>query len=133
MLSRVREDVADARRRLTPNVVASANPRDRPSSRKRRRPGNSAIREIRKLQATTDFLIPKLPFARIVKDICGNYETVNKWAAEGLLALQTAAESYLTGLFEDAMLCAIHAGRVTLMLKDLHLARRIRGDNQYHF
>ena len=54
-----------------------------------------------------------------------------RWAAEGLLALQTAAESYITGLFEDAMLCAIHARRVTLMIKDIHLARRIRGEQQY--
>ena len=44
------------------------------------------------------------------------------------VAFQVAAESYLTGLFEDTNLCAIHAGRVTIMAKDVSLARRIRGD-----
>ncbi len=44
-----------------------------------------------------------------------------------MLALQEAAESYLTGLFEDAQLCAIHAKRITIMKKDFDLARRIRG------
>lgn len=44
-----------------------------------------------------------------------------------MLALQEAAESHLVGLFEDANLCTIHAKRVTIMPKDLQLARRIRG------
>ncbi len=43
-------------------------------------------------------------------------------------ALQEACEAYLSGLFEDANLCAIHARRVTVMKKDMDLARRIRGD-----
>lgn len=43
------------------------------------------------------------------------------------MALQESAEDYLVGLFEDANLCAIHAKRVTIMVKDLQLARRIRG------
>lgn len=45
-----------------------------------------------------------------------------------VLALQEAAESYLIGLFEDSNLCAIHAKRVTVMPKDIQLARRIRGE-----
>jgi len=46
------------------------------------------------------------------------------------LAIQEAAEAYMTSLFEDANLCAIHAKRVTLMSKDIDLARRIRGERQ---
>jgi len=45
-----------------------------------------------------------------------------------ILALQEAAEAYLVGLFEDSNLCAIHAKRVTLMAKDMHLALRLRGE-----
>ena len=45
-----------------------------------------------------------------------------------MLALQESAEAYLVGLFEDTNLCAIHAKRVTIMTKDLQLARRIRGE-----
>lgn len=51
-----------------------------------------------------------------------------RFTGDALKALQEACEGYLTGLFEDANLCAIHARRVTVMKKDLDLARRIRGD-----
>lgn len=51
-----------------------------------------------------------------------------RFQSQALLALQEAAESYLVGLFEDTNLCAIHAKRVTIMSKDMALARRIRGD-----
>jgi histone H3/H4 len=57
----------------------------------------------------------------------GENEGFLRWKAEALLALQTAAEAYLVHLFEDANLCAIHAKRVTIMPKDIQLARRIRG------
>ena len=50
-----------------------------------------------------------------------------RWQAAALVALQEAAEAHLVGLFEDANLCAIHAKRVTIMVKDMQLARRIRG------
>jgi histone H3/H4 len=79
------------------------------------RPGTVAIREIRKYQRSTDLLIRKLPFQRIVKDIAheSNSELV---------------EAYLVGLFEDTNMCAIHARRVTIMVRDVKLARRIRGE-----
>lgn len=51
-----------------------------------------------------------------------------RFQSQAILALQEAAEAYLVGLFEDTNLCAIHARRVTIMTKDLHLARRIRGE-----
>ncbi len=58
----------------------------------------------------------------------------NAWRADlrfqslAVLALQEACEAYLVGLFEDTNLCAIHAKRVTIMPKDIQLARRIRGE-----
>ena len=51
----------------------------------------------------------------------------------GLVHLQEATEAYLVGVFEDSQLCAIHAKRVTVMKKDLELARRIRGDDHHDF
>ena len=50
-----------------------------------------------------------------------------------MIALQESAEAYLTGVFEDSNLCAIHANRVTVMKKDMDLARRIRGDRQVDY
>eukprot|EP00878_Enallax_costatus_P004753 GHUV01005003.1.p2 GENE.GHUV01005003.1~~GHUV01005003.1.p2 ORF type:complete len:155 (+),score=38.40 GHUV01005003.1:295-759(+) len=94
----------------------------------RYRPGTRALQEIRKYQKSTDLLIRKLPFARVVREI-GNQVAPEpfRWTAEALLALQEATEDFMVHLFEDCNLCAIHAKRVTIMPKDLQLARRIRG------
>jgi histone H3 len=92
------------------------------------RPGTVALREIRKYQKSTDLLIRKLPFQRLVKEIAQDYKTDLRFQSAAIMALQEAAEAYLTGLFEDANLCAIHAKRVTIMPKDMQLARRIRGE-----
>lgn len=62
-----------------------------------------------------------------MREIANDYKDGLRFQAEALLALQEAAEAYLVGLFEDGQLCSIHAKRVTLMVKDLQLARRIRG------
>ncbi len=96
--------------------------------RRRYRPGERALKEIRFYQRNTDLLIRKLPFARLVKEVQSYfYRKEYRWQAEALIALQEAAEAHLVGLFEDANLCTIHAKRVTLMVKDIQLARRIRG------
>jgi histone H3 len=87
------------------------------------------MREIRKYQQSTDLLIRRLPFQRLIRDIAKDYEEEPlRFQASALLALQEAAEGYLVSLFEDTNLCALHAKRVTIMQKDLALARRIRGD-----
>nr|AAC46613.1 histone H3 [Plasmodium falciparum] len=94
----------------------------------RYRPGTVALREIRKSQKSTDLLIRKLPFQRLVREIAQEYKTDLRFQSQAVLALQEAAEAYLVGLFEDTNLCAIHAKRVTIILKDIQLARRIRGE-----
>ena len=94
----------------------------------RYRPGTVALREIRKYQASTDLLIRKAPFQRLVREIMQDLGKEIRYQSPAVLALQEAAESYLVGVFEDANLCAIHAKRVTLMPKDIQLARRIRGE-----
>ena len=71
-----------------------------------------------------------MPFQRLVREVTGQlFHEKYRFQATALLALQEASESYLVGLFEDANLCAIHAKRVTLMAKDMQLAKRIRGGN----
>lgn len=94
----------------------------------RYRPGTVALREIRKFQKSTDLLIRKLPFQRLVREIATDYKSDLRFQSQAVLALQEAAEAYLVGLFEDTNLCAIHAKRVTIMPKDMQLARRIRGE-----
>ena len=94
----------------------------------RYRPGTVALREIRKFQKSTDLLIRKLPFQRVVREIAQEYKNDLRFQSQAVLALQEAAEAYLVGLFEDTNLCAIHAKRVTIMPKDMQLARRIRGE-----
>ena len=93
------------------------------------RPGTVALRQIRRYQKSTEFLIRKLPFQRIVREIAQNVHNDGiRFQSSALAALQEAAEAYLVGLFEDTNLCALHARRVTIMQKDIQLARRIRGE-----
>ena len=102
--------------------------------RPRLRPGDSAIADIKKFQHSTELLMRKLPFQRLVRQISeykygGSVNNPYRYQSSALLALQEASEAYLVSMFEDANLCAIHAKRVTLMKKDLLLAYRIRGDD----
>ena len=94
----------------------------------RYRPGTVCIREIRKYQKSTELLIRKLPFQRLVREISDTFRPNFRFQSLALLAIQEACEAYLVGLFEDSNLCAIHAKRVTLMPRDVQLARRIRGE-----
>jgi len=92
------------------------------------RPGTVALREIRRYQKSTELLIRKLPFQRLVREIAQEFKTDLRFQSQAVGALQEASEAYLVNLFEDTNLCAIHAKRVTIMPKDIQLARRIRGE-----
>ena len=99
------------------------------------RPGTVALKEIRRYQKSTDLLIKKLPFQRLVREIATDIKVVPahmagklRFQSLAITALQESSEAYLVRLFEDTNLCAIHAKRVTIMPKDIQLARRIRGE-----
>ena len=98
------------------------------------RPGTVALKEIRRYQKSTELFIRKLPFQRLVQEIAGDHKVITsplcgkvKFQSLAIKALQEASEAYIVGLFEDTNLCAIHAKRVTIMPKDIQLARRIHG------
>mmetsp|Transcript_17544 Transcript_17544/g.27326 ORF Transcript_17544/g.27326 Transcript_17544/m.27326 type:complete len:139 (+) Transcript_17544:50-466(+) len=115
--------------RKRPTLMATARAVAGGPKRKRRyRPGQKVLLEIRAYQKSTNLLLRRLPFARLVREIqTGLTREPYRWQAAAILALQEAAEAHLVGLFEDTNLCAIHAKRVTIMPKDMQLARRIRG------
>ena len=92
------------------------------------RAGTAALKDIRHFQKTTALLIRKLPFQRLVREITQDYKTDLRFQSAAILCLQEAAEAYLVRLFDDANLCAIHTRRVTIMQRDIQLARRIRGE-----
>ena len=69
-------------------------------------------------------MIRKLPFQRLVREIAQDFKTDLRFQSCVVAALQEALEAYLVGLFEDTNLCAIHAKRVTMIKKDMQLARR---------
>ena len=103
--------------------------------RYRYRPGTVALKQIRQYQKSTELLIRKLPFQRLVREIASDSEVIKsplcgkvRFQSAAIMALQEATEAYLIGLFEDSNLCAIHARQVTIMPKDIQLARRIRGE-----
>ena len=91
---------------------------------------NKPFQRIKNQKNTEELSIRKLPFQRLVRDIVLNFTTDEpfRFTPQALQALHVASEDYLVGLFEDSYLCALHAKRVTLMRKDMNLARRIRGD-----
>ena len=101
--------------------------------KRRFRPGTRALMEIRRYQKSTNLLIPRLSFSRVVREVCSDVVNRNvanqlRFRSTAIMALQEAAEAYLVKLFEDTLLCAIHGRRVTIMVKDILLARRIRGE-----
>ena len=110
-----------AKKSVGPNIGGIKKPH-------RFRPGTVAAREIRRYQKSTELLVRKLPFQRLVKEIAHEIKKETRFQSSAVLALQEAAEAYLVGLFEDTNMCAVHANRVTIMDKDILLARRIRGE-----
>jgi histone H3 len=94
------------------------------------RPGTVALREIRKYQQSTELMFRRAPFQRLVRELAQDIRLLFevRFQPSALLAIQEAAEAYLVGLFEDTNLCAIHAHRQTIQIKDMQLARRIRGE-----
>jgi histone H3/H4 len=118
--------VSIAGKKFMPNIV--------PKKKHRYRPGTVALREIRKYQKSTELLMRFAPFQRLVRDII--VDAMNMSAApngarlqhSAAVALQEAAEAYLVHLFEDSLICAIHAKRVTIFVKDMQAARRLRGE-----
>lgn len=110
-----------AARKTAPGVAGVKKPH-------RFRPGTVALREIRQYQKSTDLLIRKLPFQRLVREIAQDFKNDLRFQGTAILALQEAAESFLVGFFEDVNVCCLHSKRVTITPKDCQLARRIRGD-----
>ena len=84
--------------------------------RYRYRPGTVALKQIRQYQKSTELLIRKLPFQRLVREIACDQDVITsplcgkvRFQSAAIMALQEALEAYLVGLFEDSNLCAIHA------------------------
>ena len=98
----------------------------------RRRPGATSLSKICHYQKMFKFLIAMRPFVRLVREILNNTDVTGQTdlriQSSAIVILQTTAEAYLVSHFEDAGLCTIHAKCVTVMLKDTHLALRIRCD-----
>lgn len=117
-------------------ALQKTSPAERPVKKPHRyRPGTVALREIRRYQKSTELLIRKLPFQRLVKEIAWEQLGLKdiRFRSLAICALQEAAEDFLVRLFEDTNMCAIHAKRVTIQPKDLALARRIRGLDERFF
>ena len=91
----------------------------------RYRPGTVALREIRRYQKSTDLLIRKLPFQRLVREIARKISPELRFQSTALLALQEASEAYLIKMFEEINLLTIHCNRVTIKVKDMQLWKRL--------
>jgi histone H3 len=116
------------RQKRKPTIKGDRRKSSSVGRKSRLRPGDAALRDIRRYQRSTELLIKKLPFQRLVKEVAHDFHPDLRFQGTAVLALQEASEGYLVGLFEDTNLCAIHAQRVTIMPRDMQLARRIRGE-----
>jgi len=98
--------------------------------RRRAKRGTRAIQEMRKYQKSTELLMRKLPFFRLVKELISMYDTKHELRVQSsfVLAFQEAVEAHMVGLFEDVNLITLNAKRVTILPKDVQTARRIRGE-----
>lgn len=85
-----------------------------------------ALREIRKLQSTTDLLIPRAPFLRVVHEILRENMEDGRIARLAVEALRESTEMFAIQLFEDAFYCALHARRVTVMPRDFYLVHVLK-------
>ena len=91
----------------------------------RYKPGTVALRDIRRYQKSTELLIRKLPFQRLVREIAQDFKSDLRFQSSAIGALQESVEAYLVSLFEDTNLCAIHAKRVTIRKKCLAAIRQM--------
>ena len=100
--------------------------------KRRNRPGTVALREIRRYQKSTELLLRRAPFRRLVREIAQDFHNEPlRFGSDAFAALQEASEMFLTEVFGDANLCAIHDKRVTLLQRDLQLAQKMRRHNQH--
>ena len=99
-----------------------------PTTGFKRRAGFQSLREIRHYQKTCMLLIRMLPFSHLVWELLQEENTNLRMTAGAVWFLQEATEAYAVNLLEDTNLCAIHAKRVTIMPKDMQLARRLHGE-----
>lgn len=121
-----------AHKRVDLKLGGAGDGKSKPQTKERKklryRPGTVALREIRKYQKSTEMQIRKLPFQRVVREVAQDFKPDLRFQPDAILALQEACEIYLTDLFGDCNLTALHAKRVTIMPRDVHLVRRVRGE-----
>ena len=128
-MSRTKQSSKSAPKAAKVGKKAAKAPRAPGMKKSRRfRPGTVALRQIRKFQKGTNTLIRKAPFQRMVREVANTQKDGLRWQSAAVAAMQEATESYVIGLLSDSNLCALHARRVTVMPRDIHLARRLRGE-----
>lgn len=91
----------------------------------------NAFNEIRFYQNTTQVLIPRRNFSRLVREIVAKHDATYRMRVEALEALQEAAESFLIHYLSDSSLCTAHAKRVTLMREDMRLVRNLKHNDMF--
>ena len=118
------------RKQLATKSHRRSNPYPRGGVKKpmRYRPGTVALREIRKYQKSTELLIRKIPFQRLVREVVQDlFKEEYRYQSTALLALQEASEDFLVRMFSQVNDIAIHGKRVTVKPTDVQLWKRITG------
>ena len=100
--------------------------------RRRKKPGEGALKEIRKMQNSSDLLISKFRMSQVIREITRSVTPAHctdfRFTSAAIAALHVAAEDHAVRTFEMSNLAAIHAKRVTIQPKDMQFVRKIRED-----
>lgn len=121
--ARAKRSITSKRSKKAPAVAAGVR-----QAHRRWRPGTVALREVRRFQKSTDLLIQRAPFQRLVREVSGAQKEGLRFQSSAILAIQEATEAYVVGVLVDTNLACIHAKRVTIQPRDVQLAMRIRGE-----
>lgn len=125
-MARVKQlEVRAGGKRPAKTVTGKSIPSTLSQTKPKFKPGTAALREIRKYQKSSDLLIRKQPFQRLVRHL-SSFNDELRFQSAALVIFQEAAENFLVGLLEDAYRCAVHAKRVTLLPRDLVLIYKIK-------
>ncbi|CCW71541.1 unnamed protein product [Phytomonas sp. Hart1] len=121
--ARAKRSITSKKSKKAPKVTSGVK-----HAQRRWRPGTVALREIKSYQKSTDLLIQRAPFQRLVREVSSTQKEGMRFQSSAILAIQEATEAYIVSLLADTNLSCIHAKRVTIQPKDVQLALRLRGE-----
>jgi histone H3/H4 len=104
---------------------STAIPISKPKNKRKRKNPKRWMQIVKNIQASTAYLIPRLPMRRLVREVAQDFQTDLKFTEECFSAIQTSAEDFLGEFMDVTNRAALHRGAITIAPKDMQVARYI--------